>query len=117
VISGIQRISSALLVPGALCLAACAEDVGHEVALQPIDLPDEVFEGQAPRGREIAFVRHGRLFVLTRDERIVFTLEPANGDTPPLVMAVAREFAADEAQRPGHMTALATPRKAVYDAD
>lgn len=78
-------------------------NVDHDATVSPIDLPvevaDEVYRGDEDpgdeRSRAIAFVREGRLFVVEPDARIVFALEPAQGDTPPLVMAIARDLAPD----------------------
>jgi hypothetical protein len=84
---------------GALHLAS-GDIADGDVAVAPIDLPgdvaDEVYEGA--RGRAIAFVREGRLFVVAPDPDIVFALEPAQGDTPPVVMAIARELVPDAAE-------------------
>ena len=65
-------------------------------SLKPIDLPaevaDAVYTGHAPDARAIAFVSDGTLFVATQDRAIVYKLEPAHGDTPPLVLAIAEEL-------------------------
>ncbi len=84
-----------------LALRLVSGNVDHDVAVSPIDLPvevaDEVYQGDERKGdelgRAIAFVREGRLFVVDRDVDIVFALEPAQGDMPPLVMAIARDLA------------------------
>ncbi len=86
-----------------LALRLVSGNVDHEVAVSPIDLPvevaDDVYQGDEREGDElgqaIAFVREGRLFVVERDVDVVFALEPAQGDTPPLVMAIARDLARD----------------------
>jgi len=76
----------------ALQLTGC----GGDPPLKPIDLPADVAEavytGHAPDARAIAFVSDGQLFVATHDRAIVYKLEPAHGDTPPLVLAVAEEL-------------------------
>lgn len=84
-----------------VALRLVSGSIDHDVAVAPIDLPvevaDEVYQGDESRvdevGRAIAFVREGQLFVMDYDEDIVFALEPAQGDSPPLVMAIARDLA------------------------
>jgi hypothetical protein len=70
--------------------------MGLAPELKTIDLPagvaDAVYTGHAPDARAIAFVSEGRLFVTTQDPAIVYKLEPARGDTPPLVLAIAEEL-------------------------
>jgi hypothetical protein len=83
-----------MLAFGALRLAACVDTtIG---ASKPIQLPDEfanaVYTGHAGEGRAIAFVRNGQLFVADHDRGITFALEPAHGDTPPMVLAIAEEL-------------------------
>lgn len=97
--SGISRLLTVLAM--LLALRLVSGNVDHDAAVSPIDLPievvDEVYQGDERKsdelGRAIAFVRGGRLFVVDRDVDVVFALEPAQGDTPPLVMAIARDLA------------------------
>lgn len=101
-----------------LALRLVNGNVDHDVAVAPIDLPvevaDEVYQGDEPRGdeagRAIAFVREGRLFVVERDEDIVFALEPAQGDMPPLVMAIARDLVPEPARTQPAPVVLANMR-------
>ena len=91
-------MSPAMLL-GALHLAACGDSATHRTASTSIELPadvaDDVYRGEAAQGRAIAFVRAGRLIVAQQNDGIVFALEPAHGDTPPLVLAIARDLAVD----------------------
>lgn len=91
---GIRRVLPSVAAIGALQFAS--GDADRDIAAVHIDLPpevaDEVYSGVAP-GRAIAFVQEGQLFVVDPDDDIIFALEPAHGDTPPLVMAIAPELA------------------------
>lgn len=125
VMSGTRWVLTPLLVMSALRLAACGDVVGNGIASTPIDLPadvaDAVYTGHKhghARGRNaIAFVREGRLFVVEQDQGIVFELEPANGDTPPLVMAIARELTTDLADPHDSTSAIVLTNMTVRDAD
>lgn len=94
--SGKRWLLSSVFASGALQLAACGGTDTTGSMSRPVDLPSEVadlvYTGRPPEGRAIAFVRDGRLFVVAQDRGILFALEPAHGDTPPLVLAVAQEL-------------------------
>ncbi len=114
-ISGIRSLSPlAILLGGALHFLG--DDVADQNAGAPIDLPSidlprdmagEVYSSEKT-GRAIAYVREGRLFVVARDEGIVFALEPARNDMPPVVMAVARELVSDVTEPHEHAAIILT---------
>ena len=80
----------------ALQLAACGGDPALTRIDLPVDVADAVYTGHAPDARAIAYVSEGRLFVTTHDSAIVYKLEPAHGDTPPLVLAIAADLTVEE---------------------
>jgi hypothetical protein len=109
--SGIRSIFPLALL-GALYFFG--DDVADREPMAPIDLPrdlaHEVYSSDRT-GRAIAYVREGRLFVVARDEGIVFALEPARDDMPPLVMAVARELAPEVTEPGASATVVLTDLK------